>query len=140
MAVPHVGSVCTEAREAFVVVVYLCGCASCGISLHCVHEVFVVVVYLCGRAACGISLHCVHEAFVVVVYLCGRAACGISSLHCAREVVVVVVVAACGTWFPDQGLYPGPLQWKRGILTTEPLGKSQGSIILMSSYTLTCLY
>ena len=27
--------------------------------------------------------------------------------------------------FPDQGLNPCPLQWKRGVLTTGPLGNSQ---------------
>ena len=31
----------------------------------------------------------------------------------------------CGMWnFPDQGLNPCPLQWKRGILTTGTPGKS----------------
>ena len=28
------------------------------------------------------------------------------------------------SWFPDQGLKPCLLQWKHGVLTTEPSGKS----------------
>ena len=29
-----------------------------------------------------------------------------------------------GSWFPNQGLNPLPLQWKHGVLTTGPQGKS----------------
>ena len=35
-----------------------------------------------------------------------------------------LLVAACGTWFPDQGSNPGPLHWECGVLTTGPSGKS----------------
>lgn len=28
-----------------------------------------------------------------------------------------------GSWFPDQGVNPRYPQWKRGLFTTEPLGK-----------------
>ena len=31
---------------------------------------------------------------------------------------------ACGSQFPDQEWNPCPLQWKRGVLTTGPPGKS----------------
>ena len=31
---------------------------------------------------------------------------------------------ACGIYFPDQGLNPGPLHWEHGVLTTVPPGKS----------------
>ena len=64
----------------------------------------------------------------------------VGSVFIVAHEVSVVVVAACGIWFPDQGLYPGPLQWKHGVLTTEPPGKSQGNVIFMSSYILTCLH
>ena len=30
-----------------------------------------------------------------------------------------------GSYFPDQGLNPGPCQWKRQVLTTGPPGNSQ---------------
>ena len=33
-------------------------------------------------------------------------------------------VRLAGSWFPGQGLNPDPLQWKCGILTTGPPGKS----------------
>ena len=35
-----------------------------------------------------------------------------------------VLVAACGVWFPDQGLNPGPLRWEHRVLAAGPLGKS----------------
>ena len=35
-----------------------------------------------------------------------------------------LLVAACGIWFPDQGLNPGPLHWELGVLSTGPPGKS----------------
>ena len=31
--------------------------------------------------------------------------------------------------FPDQGRNPCPLQWKRGVLTTGPPGKSSNIIV-----------
>ena len=31
-----------------------------------------------------------------------------------------LLVAAYGTWFPNQGLNLGPLHWERGALTTGP--------------------
>ena len=34
-----------------------------------------------------------------------------------------------GSWFPDQGSNPCPLQWKRGVLTTGLPGKSVGHFI-----------
>ena len=35
-----------------------------------------------------------------------------------------VLVAVCGTKFPDQGWNPGPLHWKHGVSTTRSPGKS----------------
>ena len=36
-----------------------------------------------------------------------------------------------GMWnFPDQGLNPCPLQWKRGVLSTGPPGKSPRCLLL----------
>lgn len=40
--------------------------------------------------------------------------------------LVGTVVAACGTYFPDQGLNPGLLHWVFTILATGPPVKSQG--------------
>ena len=34
------------------------------------------------------------------------------------------LVAACGIWFPDQGLDLGPLHWEHGVLATGSPGKS----------------
>ena len=34
------------------------------------------------------------------------------------------LVAACGIWFPDQGLNPGALHWERRVLAIGPAGKS----------------
>ena len=31
---------------------------------------------------------------------------------------LALLVVACGVWFPDQGLNPGPLNWECGVLTT----------------------
>ena len=36
-----------------------------------------------------------------------------------------VLVARCGTHFPDQGLNPGPLHWERDVLATGPPGRSR---------------
>ena len=38
--------------------------------------------------------------------------------------VLFFLVAACGIWFPDQGLSPGSLHWNLGVLTTGPPGNS----------------
>jgi len=38
-------------------------------------------------------------------------------LHC-------IFIAACEIQFPDQGSNLGPLGWQRGVLATEPPGKS----------------
>ena len=35
----------------------------------------------------------------------------------------------CGTYFPDQGLSPGPLHWEHGNLATGPPGKSPKPLI-----------
>ena len=35
-----------------------------------------------------------------------------------------------GSWFPDQGLNPCPLQWKWGVLITGPPGKSLNILYL----------
>ena len=35
-----------------------------------------------------------------------------------------LLVAACGIWFPDQGLNLGPLCWEHGVKGTGPPGKS----------------
>ena len=34
-----------------------------------------------------------------------------------------LLVAACGIYFPDQGLNPGPLHWDSRVLATGPPGK-----------------
>ena len=34
-----------------------------------------------------------------------------------------LLVAACGIYFPDQGLNLGPLHWESGVLATGPPGK-----------------
>ena len=31
---------------------------------------------------------------------------------------LALLVVACGIWFPDKGLNPGPLNWECGVLTT----------------------
>ena len=36
------------------------------------------------------------------------------------------LVAACGMYFPNQGLIPGPLHWECGVLATGPPGNSLG--------------
>ena len=38
------------------------------------------------------------------------------------------LLAACGIYFPDQGLNPGPLHWEHRVLTTGLPGKSQGAL------------
>ena len=35
------------------------------------------------------------------------------------------LVAACGTYFPDQGCNSGPLHWEQDVSATGPLGKFQ---------------
>ena len=35
-----------------------------------------------------------------------------------------LLLATCGTYFPDQGLNLGPLLWECGVLATGPPGKS----------------
>ena len=35
-----------------------------------------------------------------------------------------VLVVACGTYFPDQGLNPGPLPWEHGVFATSPPEKN----------------
>ena len=64
------------------------------------------------------------------------------------------LVTACGVYFPDQGLNPGPLHWEHGKLTTEPSGKFISSIFeellrtshctlqigILSNLTLTKMY
>ena len=47
-----------------------------------------------------------------------------SSLWSVFSVVLVAAARHAGSQFPDQGLNLRPLQWKRGALTTGPLGKS----------------
>ena len=42
-------------------------------------------------------------------------------------------IGACGTWFPDQGLNPGPLHWEGGVLITGPPGKSLNWILCFAS-------
>ena len=38
-----------------------------------------------------------------------------------------VLVVACGIYFPNQGLNPGPLCWEYSVLATGPSGKSPKS-------------
>ena len=46
-----------------------------------------------------------------------------------------------GSQFPNQRLNPCPLQWKRGVLTSEVPGKSQYTLIeLMSSHHILTTY
>ena len=35
-----------------------------------------------------------------------------------------ILVAACGTYFPDQGSNPCPVDWELRVLATGPAGKS----------------
>ena len=44
-----------------------------------------------------------------------------------------LLVVACGTLFPDQGLNPGPLRWECGVLATGPPGKSRSLILILIS-------
>ena len=45
-------------------------------------------------------------------------------LHQVLVAVCKLLVVACGIWFPDQRLNPGPLCWGHRVLATGPLGKS----------------
>ena len=38
-----------------------------------------------------------------------------------------------GSWFPEQGSNPHPLQWQHSVLTTGPPGKSQGKAVFLKS-------
>ena len=42
-----------------------------------------------------------------------------------------LLAVACGIWFPDQGLNPGPLPWEHGVLTAEPPGESRVFILIL---------
>ena len=61
---------------------------------------------------------CLYQAFVV--------AHGIFSLCCGGCLVAAgeILVAACGTYFPDQGSNPCPVDWELRVLATGPAGKS----------------
>ena len=50
---------------------------------------------------------------------------GRAGLVVARE----LLVAAWGTWFPDQGSDLGPAHWDHGVLATGPLGKSPKKVL-----------
>ena len=39
-------------------------------------------------------------------------------LHQVLVAACKLLVAACGIWFPDQELNPGPLHWERGVLAS----------------------
>ena len=41
---------------------------------------------------------------------------------------------ACGILVPWPGIEPISLQWKQGVLTTRPLGKSHSQVLLHSGY------
>ena len=59
-----------------------------------------------------------HVGSLVFVVACGIFCCGIELL-----------VAACGTYFPDEELNPGPLHWEHRALATGPPGKSPPSFL-----------
>ena len=61
---------------------------------------------------------------------------GSSTFIAAHGVLVACCelwIAACGTWFPDQGLNPGPLHWEGRVLVTGPPGKSLTWILCFAS-------
>ena len=63
-------------------------------------------------------------SFFFLIFICLwqvlAEACGIFDLcHGTLD----LLAAACGIWFPDQGLNPGPLHWKLGVSATGPPGK-----------------
>ena len=45
-------------------------------------------------------------------------------LYQVSSVACELLVAACGIWYPNQGLNQGPLHWEHGVLATGPPGKS----------------
>ena len=50
----------------------------------------------------------------------------VGSLAAAWE----LLVAACGIWFPHQGLNPGPFHWEHRILAAGPPGESPRNTFL----------
>ena len=58
----------------------------------------------------------------VLLVACRIFSCGMRDLFLV--VACELLVAACRIQFPDQGWNPGPLHWKRRVLTTGPWGKS----------------
>ena len=62
--------------------------------------------------------------FFLNIYLFG---CTKSYLQHAE---ISIFVQACGNQLPDQGSNPGPLHWKRGLLTTRQPGKSPSLLLL----------
>ena len=56
--------------------------------------------------------------FLIFIYL---------FIHLTASVLAVV----CGTYFPDQGLNPGPLHWEHGILAIGPPRKSLPCFLLI---------
>ena len=69
-----------------------------------------------------LGLHCCAQAFSS----CGEQGLLPAHVECVGSVLVVDRLScpeACGI-FPDQGLSLCPLEWKLGVLTTGPPGKS----------------
>ena len=46
------------------------------------------------------------------------------SLLIKKKIFIFLAMWLMGSWFPNQGWNPCPWQWKYGVLTTGPLGKS----------------
>ena len=52
-------------------------------------------------------------------------ACRMFNLHCNMwDAGPMFLVVACGIWFLDQALNPGPLHWECKFLVPGPSGKS----------------
>lgn len=71
----------------------------------------------------------IHLYLFIPYLVAPRLSCGTrdlwSSLGHAGSLVVTweLLVAAHGTWFPDQGADLGPAHWDPGVLASGPLGK-----------------
>ena len=78
---------------------------------------------LLGTYRCHLSLSLSLFLLFPFIYLFG---CPRSWLQRAESLIFVAesLVVACGVWFPEQGLNPGPLPWEHGVLATGPPAKS----------------
>ena len=78
---------------------------------------------MCGGVSvvrvCGCEGVCVCG-----VCVCGVCVCGVCERVCVFGVCVWLSSTACGILVPLPGMGPGPVGWKRGVLTAGPPGKS----------------